>query len=309
MSEFRDSELRRIDLTLLLIFLGLLKHRKALDVANELGLTQSAVSQALRRLRDIFEDDLFLRRPHGMEPTALAIGLEAPVSAAVEALRGAIGVARQFDPRQASGTLKIAALDAEQATTIPRLGRTLRQEAPGLSLSVLPLGHGRALQALKDSQVDLAIGVQFNVPEDICQSGLFEETYLVVGREQNLAGHPEINLERYCAHDHILTSPNGDLRGVVDDHLATIGRDRRVIMGFPSFFAALAAVSKTDALLTLPARVATEFAPKFGLTILKPPLELRGFRIGVFWHKRNQADPRLSWIISKLTDLNGARMQ
>lgn len=88
MSELSISELRRLDLTLLLVFLGLLRHRKALDVAAELGLTQSAISQSLRRLRDIFDDELFLRRPHGMEPTATALALEAPVAAAVYALRG-----------------------------------------------------------------------------------------------------------------------------------------------------------------------------------------------------------------------------
>ena len=81
MTGFRDSELRRLDLTLLLVFLGLLKHRKGTLVAAELGLTQSAISQALRRLRDIFGDELFLRRPHGMEPTALALALEGPVRA------------------------------------------------------------------------------------------------------------------------------------------------------------------------------------------------------------------------------------
>ncbi len=103
MSQLSTSELRRLDLTLLLVFLGLVRHRKAVDVAGELGLTQSAISQSLRRLRDIFGDDLFLRRPHGLEPTATALALEAPVSAAVETLRGALGAARAFDPATATG--------------------------------------------------------------------------------------------------------------------------------------------------------------------------------------------------------------
>ncbi len=122
MTELSTSELRRLDLTLLLVFLGLLRHRKGATVADELGLTQSAVSQALKRLRDIFGDDLFLRRPHGMEPTATALALEAPVAQAVEALRGALGAARRFDPARAEGTVRIAALDAEQAVVIPALG-------------------------------------------------------------------------------------------------------------------------------------------------------------------------------------------
>ena len=103
MADFSNTELRRLDLTLLLVFLGLLRLRKAAGVAAELGLTQSAVSQALRRLRAIFGDDLFLRRPHGMEPTAVALALEPAVRGAVEALRGALGSARAFDPAAASG--------------------------------------------------------------------------------------------------------------------------------------------------------------------------------------------------------------
>ena len=131
MSDFSDSELRRIDLTLLLVLLGLLRHRKAAAVADELGLTQSAISQALKRLRDIFGDPLFLRRPHGMDPTATALALEAPVGQAVEALRGAIGIARRFDPVEAQGIVRIAALDAEQAVLVPALAGRLRDTAPG----------------------------------------------------------------------------------------------------------------------------------------------------------------------------------
>ena len=90
MSNLSISELRRLDLTLLLVFLGLIRHRKAAAVADELGLTQSAISQALKRLRDIFGDPLFLRRPHGLDPTATALALEEPVARAVDALRGAL---------------------------------------------------------------------------------------------------------------------------------------------------------------------------------------------------------------------------
>jgi DNA-binding transcriptional LysR family regulator len=133
MSELSTSELRRLDLTLLLVFLGLVRHRKALDVAAELGLTQSAISQSLKRLRDIFGDELFLRRPHGMAPTATALALEAPVAAAVDALRGALGAARDFDAATATGLVSIAALDAEQAVLIPPLAARLRQLAPGLT--------------------------------------------------------------------------------------------------------------------------------------------------------------------------------
>ncbi|WP_128515002.1 LysR family transcriptional regulator [Tabrizicola thermarum] len=303
MSELSTSELRRLDLTLLLVFLGLLRHRKALAVAAELGLTQSAISQSLRRLRDIFGDDLFLRRPHGMEPTATALALEAPVAAAVDALRGALGAARSFDPATATGLLRIAALDAEQAVVIPPLAAQLSRLAPGLTLSILPLGRGAAMEALAEGRADLVLGYVWDLPETICAEPLYDESFLVAGRPEALPQAPHIGLDAYCAADHVLISPGGDLRGVVDGQLEAMGRSRRVTLGLPAFLPALAAVAASGALVTLPARVARAFAPGFGLATAEPPIPVRKFPVSAFWHRRNESDPRTAWIRQQLRDI------
>lgn len=305
MSELSTSELRRLDLTLLLVFLGLLRHRKALDVAAELGLTQSAISQSLRRLRDIFGDDLFLRRPHGMEPTATALALEDPVRRAVQVLQGALGAARAFDPMQAEGVLRIAALDAEQAVLIPPLAKLLRHAAPGLRLSVLPLGRADAVEALSEGRADLALGFIWDRPDTIMDEPLYEESFLVAGLPHALPEAPYVSLDAYCAADHVLISPAGDLRGVVDDRLAEMGRDRDVILGLPAFLPALAAVAESGALVTLPARVAQGFASGFGLVTAVPPIQVRRFPVSVYWHRRNDADPRTAWIRSRVAQATG----
>jgi DNA-binding transcriptional LysR family regulator len=303
MSELSISELRRLDLTLLLVFLGLLRHRKALDVAAELGLTQSAISQSLKRLRDVFGDELFLRRPHGMEPTATALKLEAPVAAAVDALRGALGAARSFDPATATGLVRVAALDAEQAVLIPPLAARLRRLAPGLTLSVLPLGRGAAMEALAEGRADLVLGYVWDLPEAISGETLYDDSFLVAGRPDALPEAPHISLDAYCAADHVLISPGGDLRGVVDDELAKMDRRRRVVLGLPAFLPALAAVAASGALVTLPARVARTLAPGFGLAIAEPPIPVRTFPVSVFWHRRNDTDPRTLWISQQLCDI------
>jgi DNA-binding transcriptional LysR family regulator len=300
MSDLSISQLRRLDLTLLLVFLGLIRHRKAADVAVELGLTQSAISQAVKRLRDIFQDELFLRRPHGMEPTATALALEDPLRRAVEALRGALGAARSFDPMQAEGVVRIAALDAEQAVLIPPLAACLRQLAPGLTLSVLPLGRGAAMEALSDGRADLALGFAWDLPDTISGEPLHDESFLVAGRPDTLPHAPHISLDAYCAADHVLISPGGDLRGVVDDQLAAMDRRRRVILGLPAFLPALAAVSTSGAIVTLPACVARGFAPGFGLVTAEPPIPVRSFPVSVFWHRRNDTDPKTLWIRQQL---------
>ncbi|GHC39812.1 LysR family transcriptional regulator [Gemmobacter nanjingensis] len=302
MSDLSISQLRRLDLTLLLVFLGLVRHRKAADVALELGLTQSAISQAVKRLRDIFQDDLFLRRPHGMEPTATALALEEPVRRAVEALRGALGAARTFDPMQAEGVVRIAALDAEQAVLVPPLAARLRQAAPGLCLSVLPLGRSDAVEALTEGRADLALGFIWDLPETIMVEPIYEESFLVTGLPQALPDAPAISLDAYCAADHVLISPAGDLRGVVDDRLAAVGRHRTITLGLPAFLPALAAVASSVALLTLPARLAERLAPGFGLVTATPPLEIRRFPVSVFWHRRNSTDPRTLWLLKAIAD-------
>lgn len=300
MSELSKSELRRLDLTLLLVFLGLLKHRKALDVAHELGLTQSAISQALKRLREVFGDDLFHRRPHGMEPTATALALEVPITNAVDTLRGALGVARSFDPKTVSGKVRLAAMHAEQAVLIPALAARLRAMAPGLDLSVVPYGRGEAVEALQDGEVDLALGFFRDVPKTCRSLVLFEDSYLVAGRPEILSGKIPLDLDTYCKMDHILTSPSAQLHGVVDLHLEKIGRERRVVLGLPAFLPALAAAAASDALVTLPARVAQAFAGLFDLSTQKPPLDLPSFPVSVVWHRRNDADPQTQWIKSQL---------
>jgi len=300
MTDLSKSELRRLDLTLLLVFLGLLKHRKALDVAHELGLTQSAISQALKRLRDVFGDDLFLRRPHGMEPTATALALEAPISHAVDTLRGALGVARSFDPTNATGLLRLAAMHTEQAVLIPTLAARLRDTAPGLDLSVVPRGRHEAMQSLQDGEVDLALGFFRDVPKTCRSEVLYEDSYLVAGNPEVLSSETSIDLDTYCTMDHILTSPSAQLHGVVDLYLEKIGRKRRVVLGLPAFLPALAAAAVSDALVTVPARVAQAFAGRFGLVTCHPPLDIPSFPVSVVWHRRNDADPQTQWIKSQL---------
>lgn len=300
MSDLSQTQLRRLDLTLLLVFLGLVRHRKAADVAVELGLTQSAISQALKRLRAVFEDELFLRRPHGMEPTATALALEGPLRQAVETLRGALGTARAFDPARAEGVVRIAALDAEQAVLIPPFAAYLRRTAPGLRLSVLPLGRADAVEALADGRVDLALGFIWDMPDTILAEALYQEDFLVVGVPSLLPGAPVIDLDAYCAADHVLVSPAGDLRGVADRQLEEIGRSRRIVLGLPAFLPALAAAAESGALLTLPSRLARRFAPAFGLVTATPPIAVRSFPVSVFRHRRNERDPGTDWMIRQL---------
>ncbi|WP_337924763.1 LysR substrate-binding domain-containing protein [Szabonella alba] len=184
-------------------------------------------------------------------------------------------------------------------------GKVCAQElsASGLRLSVLPLGRADAVEALTEGRADLALGFIWDLPDTIMGDPLYEETFLVTDLPQALPDAPLVSLDAYCAADHVLISPAGGLRGVVDDRLAAMGRSRTITLGLPAFLPALAAVVSSGALLTLPARLAQGLASGFGLVTATPPLEVFRFPVSVFWHRRNSADPRTIWLRDELVQV------
>lgn len=296
MPDIDEMRLRRLDITVLLVFAGLMRTRKATAVAAELGLTQSSVSHALRRLRDVFGDPLFLRRPHGLEPTSVAVALESPVRAALDALAAALAGPPGFDPAGFRGVVRIAAPDNEQATLLPALIRRAAAEAPGMAVSVRGMVRDAALAALTAGEIDLALGFFWSLPDEFVAQPLMDESYAVVARPAT-AMH---GLDDYLAASHVVVSLAGDLTGTVDRALARLGRTRRVIAALPQFFPALATVAATGALATLPRRFADAHAPGFGLAVHPPPLDLRSFTISAVRHRRDARNPMHDWLVDAL---------
>ena len=294
------TKLRRIDMTLLIVFRSLLRHRQATAVAEELGLTQSAVSHSLKRLRDIFGDELFLRKPHGLEPTSVALGLEGPVGSAIDTLKAALDGPAPFTPERAAGIVRIGAFDGEQATLMPDLIRMVAAEAPGLTISVHAIGRRDAMDALADGKLDLAIGFFWDVDAALIAEDLYRENYRVVGKDLSLDRDCVVGMDHYLSREHILVSPAGDVRGIVDTQLAERGLKRRVVAALPLFLPAMATAAKTDAIATVPARIASAFADGFGLTQGLPPVEIRSFPVSVLFHRRDVHNALLAWIIGRL---------
>ena len=305
MSDVKNNQLRRLDLTVLLVFLGLIRHRRAAGVAMELGLTRSAISHSLRRLRDVFADELFLRRPHGLEPTSIALALEPRIAAAVELLRAAISMPQAFNPHSAEGVIRIAAFDAELATLLPGLIQTLWEQAPGLRIAGRGISRTQALDALTSGELDLAIGFFRDLEEVYISKPLFSENYAVVGSRKKHCFGPQISLDDYVRLPHVLVSPAGDLRGVVDELLEAKGLSRRIIAALPLFLPALSSVEATDAIATIPRRIADRYANSFGLVATEPPIAIRSFEISAVRHRRNERNPLLLWIIEELQKVSG----
>jgi DNA-binding transcriptional LysR family regulator len=306
MSDIRTTKLRRLDLTTLLVFSGLMRLRKATAVAHELGLTPPGVSHALKRLREVFDDHLFLRRPHGLEPTAVALALEPRISSAIDALREGLSAPAAFDPRASQHIVRIGAFDYELSTVLPRFVGAIADEAPGVRVIARAMARDQALKALADGELDLAIGFFWNAPDTIALTKLYSESYAVVARADGAFADRSLTLARYCAANHVLVSPSGDLAGIVDTALREKGRSRRVICATPLFFPALALACETGALATVPHRLALRFAPAFGLKVLKLPLAVRAFDVSIARHARNARNPMHDWLESVLARVANA---
>lgn len=300
MAEFDLAKLRRIDATILLIFLGLMRHRKAATVGEEMGLTPSSVSHSLTRLRNLFDDPLFLRRPHGLEPTAVALALEPSVRRVLETLNDALEGPAVFDPTTASRLFRIGAYDAELSLLIPPLVKALSREAPGIRVGARVTGREPAVAALRDGEIDLGFGLFRDPPPDIIAEPLLHEQFAVVVRNGDPLAQGPLTLEAYTQACHLVVSPGGDLWGIVDTALEAMGLRRHVVLAVPLFMVALATVAETGLVATLPSRLANRFAGNFGLVTRDPPLAVRGFTISALRHRRDERSAIHDWVLATL---------
>ncbi len=305
MPEFDDTELRRLDLTLLLVFEEAMASRKLSAAAKRLGLTQSAISHAMKRLRDIFGDELFIRTPRGVIPTPRALALRGPLSEAVGLIAGAVQPAT-FDPARNSRTFRIAAPDYETSLFAPLLADTgpADMRTAGPRFIFRPLVRRQAIDALTSSEIDLVLGYTDDRRGGCEHELLFEDDYLVVAR----AGHPALRttltIDHYASFGHVLVSPGGMLSGIVDTLLAATTRSRRVAVAVPYFLAALATVARSDLIATVPRRIALLHGPNFGLGSAEPPIAIRRFPVWMTWSRRTSTDPAIIWLREQLRNLS-----
>lgn len=283
-------DIRKLDFALLAVFLTLMRTRKTTAAADALGLTQSTVSHALARLRDVFDDPLFLRRPNGLEPTARARALEPRLREILDLAEAAIDAPAPFDPAEADGTVRIGISDYTAAVLAPPLVAALRERAPGLTASFRYAIRGQAIEALGAGTLDLAVGFFWEPPPGIGIADLVEERYAVVLRPDHPARATDgsLSAHAYAHAPHALVSYEGDAQGIVDAALAAIGLARRVVATVPFYLPGLALVAESDTLLTLPRRLAERWATPLGLACVEPPVPIRPFRVSAAWHPRDE---------------------
>jgi LysR family transcriptional activator of mexEF-oprN operon len=300
-SDFSLTYIKRLDLNLLWVFYALLKYQKVTTAAEYLSMTQSAVSQALARLRTICDDPLFLRTGHGLKPTEHALALESDVRQIIET------ATRTFAPMTCSKPTAPAELRIGMPDNVSRaftsfLGH-LRQEAPGLSLSVRHIWGRKGLEALVEGEIDLALFHIANPPSEIDRHILYYESFAVIARGGH-ASAGSLDLNAYCDAEHIVVSFAGDRRGLVDTRLEQLGRSRRVVSTLPLFRAALQAVACSDMIALINRSLALAEAERLGLVVLRPPheLELAPYPVHVAWRRRQESDTLSRWLADQIIE-------
>jgi DNA-binding transcriptional LysR family regulator len=289
-----NSDIRNLDLNLLKALDALLDERSVTRAADRLSLTQPAVSGMLNRLRESFDDPLFVRAQRGIVPTSRAEQLAGPVKQLLADI-AALLHPQAFDPASANLTVRLASTDyALRAVVTPFLA-ALRAQAPNIRVSVQPVDHQTLHNQLERGDIDLALVTPESITPGLHATHLFDERYLCVLRADHpAASGKHLSLARFCALDHALvSSSDGAFEGVTDEALAKVGKARRVTVSVTSFLILPELLMHSDLIAVVPSRLALGQA---GLSVMKPPVEIPGFSKMLVWHERTDRDAGLEWV-------------
>ncbi|AMV47349.1 LysR family transcriptional regulator [Paraburkholderia caribensis] len=294
------NNLRRLDLNLLVTLDALLSEHNVTRAAERLNFSQPSVSVHLAKLREIFGDPLLLPGPRGMRPTARADELREPLREALEALEHVMSPAKAFDPGTATQTWRVAATDYSESTVLLPVLAALRSAAPGTRLSVVEMMPQRILKQAERGEIDLAFHTSDESPLGMHRRVLFTERYVLAGR----AGHPRLKRRptpaQFCALEHVIVSPDGGgFRGVTDEALGQLGLTRRVVLSVPHFLFMLSALASTDLVAMVPERLVRNTS---ALQIVKPPVDVPGYEMGMLWHERCHRDPAQRWLREQIVN-------
>ena len=301
------TNFRTLDLNLLRVFDEVMAEKSLTKAARNLSITQPAVSNALRRLRETLGDDLVRREGHGITPTPFALMLWPNVRQALDQLQTAL-VPQLFIPAEARNAFVLAMADATAAELMGGLAQELEHHAPKVSIRVLPLTTRDPRNLLNEGVADLALGYFPAVLADLtakAQSGeavafehqrLYDGEYVCVMRSGHPLAQKNITLDEFCDARHLLVSFSGRPYGFTDEALASMGRHRRVVMTVNQFFTAGRVVVNSDLLTVLP----KHFVPTTGIAdelfMCDLPFMVPTLHVDALWHRRKQAQSDHVWL-------------
>lgn len=288
-------KLTTLDLNLLVALRALLEERHVSRAAAQVGLTQPAMSNALGRLRRLFDDQLLVRTPNGMQPTRRALALAGPLEAALEQLENALG-GEGFAPETSRRGFTLAMADYTALVILPPLKRRLAEAAPGVDLVVLNALRAQGVALVDRGEADLAIGLLPDPPAHVRAQVLYRDRLVCMGRPDHPALRRPLTLDRYVGLSHVLVRAPGDPRSVVDRELEKLGRRRRIEVLLPHYLVVPHLLAATDLVATEAERLRSCFSDQLPLAARCLPFEGPDIEVAQAWHMRSDRDPAHRWL-------------
>jgi len=283
------------DLNLLFVFEAMWKHRSVSTAAEELGVTQAAVSNALRRLREQYKDKLFSAVGRTMEPTPLAVSIAPSLLDALAAVRRTLTESDAFDPSAAHRTFTIRTRDVGEIVCFPSILAGMAVEAPHVILRGIFSSHDDTMSGLARGRIDVALGYLPALKTDLHFAPLFRQDHVLVMRRDHPAAKRELTDSEIDSLNFVLVEYEGSERLIFERALIDAGARARIKVRLPQFMPAAHIVSQSELVWIAPETIARAAAQNYALTLRPSPYPIEDSPICVYWHDRYHKDPANIW--------------
>ena len=299
-----NTIINKLDLNLFSVFEAIYTERNLTKAGQILGITQPAVSNALSRLREMFNDELFTRSPNGMQPTPVAENSIQSVREALHLLRVSVQESHVFNPATASKNFHISCGDIFEAIQIPALLKTFATEAPSIDLTAIPLNRKEMSNQLASGITDVVIDIARPTSDQVYSTPFVKDEYVFVIRESHpLATEENIDTEKLLSFPHIQISSRLEGPGYEDVALAKAGDSRRIGFRTPHIFSACLALQRTDLIALIPKSLSILFKNVGPVKIHELPFEMPALEMRIYWHETMDKDPANIWLREKMLEI------
>lgn len=303
MKQMRADDLRSLNLNLLVALDALLAERNVTRAARRLSVGQSAMSAMLAQIRHHFRDELLTRAADGMRPTPRAIALEEPLRAVLRQIRMLLSTGSNFEVATAQRTFRIAFLDGVETLFVPALLAKCRAEAPDVRLEVVTFDREGYASDLDADRLDVAVGFGMAGHVHHKQRKLYRDSYVVLFNPHLVGLASPIRLKDYVRIPHVAVRYRGTPGSAVDDALAAVGAQRRVVAWTPRFLVLPELVAAAPVLATTSTRLAASSASRYGLAVSPVPVKVDHFTANMVWHASYDTDPAHRWLRESLLEI------
>lgn len=296
-------QLSRVDLNLFTIFDAIYRDGGITPASKRLHLSQSAVSHALARLRELLDDPLFERRGHDMVPTPLARSIAASVATALGGLEQLLQRTGRFDPASSQRAFTVAMREVNELPFLPLLVERLQREAPLVDAAIVRIDRRDLEEDLQSGEIDLAFDVGLPLSHDVRRERVTSEPLAVLARKDHPTVQGALSTEAYLAMEHVLITGRRRGGGFEDIALGRLGMSRRIRVRCQHYAAACEIVARSDLLATMTRNQAEIGNRRGGVQVLPFPLEIPPLEMFLYWHANVDADPGCQWLRALLLEL------